>query len=298
MINGMMCGTPFLAEWWWMINMTSQKDQSFLKQSLVCSGHDRYIVRSGCLVFRRDWCNVCPMPHSTKVWLDVLANMKLDLNLQPLRDAFQNNDLELFKGALSNILNNLSIHDLLTIKAKVSLVGKDLHVGGIFNGAPEMIVVAVALGAFILSFAMSSLVGVVSLGIRWEFLILSLSCFAFYCMKAKPTPSDPLSLVPTVADQGRRPPLENPYLSKVLDLAEMSDPTRKQTQLALRLVAQGLGQGLIWEMVRAATEWCLPSSVSFSRVPCWWCWSYVGLIKGSLEENFRVTESREAKSKS
>ena len=98
------------------------------------------------------------MTMDMKAWLDVLANMNLDLNLQPLRDAFQNNDLELFKGALSNILNNLSIHDLLTIKAKVSLVGKDLHVGGIFNGAPEMIVGLVAIVALVFALAITAMV--------------------------------------------------------------------------------------------------------------------------------------------
>lgn len=101
---------------------------------------------------------VVPVDCDMQAWIKLFENLDLGVDLRALNDAFQENNVELFKGLLSNILNNLSISNKVKVKASMSLVGGDVHVsGGMLDSVPLALVAIVAIVAMLLSLVVANM---------------------------------------------------------------------------------------------------------------------------------------------
>lgn len=163
-----------------------------------------------------------------KAWIKLFDELRLGLDLSALNDAFRENNVELFKDVLNNILNNLTIKDLVKVKVKASLVGGDAHVG-ILNGAPEAMVATVAIVAMLFGICFS---GIVATGFSRAVPIVLVAVFMWYWSSNNPKTMVPLK-VPGTALQGTgAAPPKPKHILELMGKAKMPRLTHDQENLA------------------------------------------------------------------
>lgn len=177
-----------------------------------------------------------PVDVNMQAWIKIFENLGLDVHLGALNDAFRENNVELFKDVLSNILNNLTISELVKVKVKMSLVGGDAHVSGaILNGAPEAMVAMVAIVALLLGFILSG-----SGATGFSTAVVSIAVYICYWNQSKPKTTAPLvdprtALVDRRAALGGTGSAPPTHIQQLMDKAKMPKLTHEQEHLCMTL---------------------------------------------------------------
>jgi len=174
-----------------------------------------------------------PVNVDMNAWIKLLEDLNVNLDLAALKDAMNNNNLELFNSCLSNILNNLNFQDMVRVKAKMSLAGNDLNMGGIGNGLPEAMVAMVAVMGLVVVMALSSMQGTAFL----TMMAIGAPALAF-AIRSKRGKSVPQTLVdPRPAQLSVSEAVHQNMLQKLADRAKMPRLTQEQLEVARDLVA-------------------------------------------------------------